>query len=313
MGAVELVISKHKYKLFRNQIIFLVLFYSCERKINMAIIIGSARSDEFGKITGGVAGDQKQKSSTNDTIGEVSMQNFYVHSKGWYILRPKCAEIANKIATNMKIACNNPNIGYDQGNRFGIITYGVNTKTKTECDCSSLVRQCVKEASGIDPGNFSTANEVSVLQATNLFETKKSYTNGTDLYTGDVLVTKTKGHTVIVVDGLARTDTPTICVTPSIQSEKYIYQDIDYSLVFDPTYYSNTYADLKKALGTNTAKLFNHFCIFGMKEGRIASASFNVNKYKSYYADLRSAFGNNLPLYYEHYIKFGYKEKRKCV
>ena len=36
----------------------------------MATIIGSARIDENGKISGGIAGDQKQTSSANDTVGE---------------------------------------------------------------------------------------------------------------------------------------------------------------------------------------------------------------------------------------------------
>lgn len=96
-------------------------------------------------------------------------------------------------------------------------------------------------------------------------------------------------------------------------TQRYTYQGLDYSLVFDPTYYSNTYQDLKNAFGTNATNLFNHFCTYGMKEGRIASASFNVNKYKEYYEDLRNAFGNNLPLYYKHYITYGQNEKRKCV
>lgn len=171
----------------------------------MAVKIGSARIDEKGKASGGEAGDQKQKSSVNDTAGEVSMQDFYVHSKGWYVLRPIEVVIAGKIAANMKTACNNVNLGYDQGNRLGVITYGVATKTKTECDCSSLLRECIKEASGKDPGNFTTANEVSVLKASGLFEEERAYTSGMTLYTGDVLVTKTKGHTAVVVDGAART------------------------------------------------------------------------------------------------------------
>ena len=171
----------------------------------MAVIIGSARIDERGKLSGGQAGDHKQKSSTNDTVGEVSMQNFYVHSKGWYILRPKDANIAKKIASNMKTACNNKNIGYDQMNRLGVMTYGVNSKVKTETDCSTLVRACVKEASGKDPGNFSTLNEADMLEKSGLFEKRIAYTSNTTLYTGDVLVTKTKGHTVIVVEGAKRT------------------------------------------------------------------------------------------------------------
>ena len=97
------------------------------------------------------------------------------------------------------------------------------------------------------------------------------------------------------------------------QISKYTYKNIDYSRVFDPIYYSNTYSDLKAAFGTDSTKLFNHFCNYGMKEGRVASASFNVNKYKSYYSDLQNAFGNDLSLYYKHYVTCGYKENRKCV
>lgn len=100
---------------------------------------------------------------------------------------------------------------------------------------------------------------------------------------------------------------------PTPSAKKYTYQGIDYSLVFNPTYYANKYSDLKKAFGTNTNDLFNHFCTYGMKEGRVACDSFDVKKYKEYYADLRAAFGNNLPAYYKHYVQFGHKEKRKCV
>ena len=169
----------------------------------MNIIIGSARVDERGTYSGGAAGDQKQRTEP-DYTGEVSMQAFYVHKKGWYVIRAKDANIARGIAAAMKQACNNPNIGYDQGGRYGILTYGTNTKVKTEADCSSLVRQCVKEASGKDPGDFTTWNEPSVLNATGLFEPARSYTSTTKLYEGDVLVTKTKGHTVIVTDGYSR-------------------------------------------------------------------------------------------------------------
>ena len=167
----------------------------------MATIIGSARIDERGKATGGKAGDQKQTSSP-DYKGEVSMQNFYVSSKGWYILRAKNPDIASNIALAMTIACNNPNIGYNQARRLDIIKAGTHATSPTSCDCSSLVRQCVRE-SGIEVGNFTTANEVSVLMATGQFD-KLTYKTGTTLYLGDILVTKTKGHTVIVTSGATR-------------------------------------------------------------------------------------------------------------
>lgn len=170
---------------------------------SMSVIIGSARIGENGHATGGKAGDQKQK-KTPDYSGEVSMQEFYIHPKGWNIIRPKSAKIANAEAEAMKRICNNPNIGYDQNGRYGVVNQGSRTKTKTEADCSSSVRECVKEASGKDPGDFTTANAVQVLESTGLFEPVKAYKSGMTLYTGDILCTKTKGHIVIVVDGAER-------------------------------------------------------------------------------------------------------------
>ena len=168
----------------------------------MKIIIGSARIDENGKAIGGKAGDQKQK-STPDYVGEVSLQIFYVSTKGWFILRAKDADIAEKIAEAMSRACNNKNVGYRQDRRLDIMRDGTDAKEPTSCDCSSLVRQCVKEASGKDAGNFTTANECGALMATGLFD-KSEYRQGMSLFTGDILVTKTRGHTVIVTSGTAR-------------------------------------------------------------------------------------------------------------
>lgn len=164
----------------------------------MTIKVGSARHDEHGRYSGGAAGDQ--------TGTEVSTQAMYTHSKGWYVFRPKTAANAKKIAERMKTACANSHIGYDQNNRLAIVTAGIDTTKDTECDCSSLVRTCVKEATGKDPGNFTTATEATMLAATGLFQTKFAYVSqsATPVYNGDVLVTKTKGHTVIVVSGNAR-------------------------------------------------------------------------------------------------------------
>lgn len=160
------------------------------------LTIGHASKTEHSGITSGVVGDQTGK--------EVCMRSYYMHSKGWYALRPKNIDHANAIAKAMIRACKNDNIGYDQSNRLGIITYGTNSSVKTECDCSSLVRQCVIEGTGKDTGNFTTANEKIMLLATGLFEDAISVTSSTVLYNGDILVTKTKGHTVIVVSGNER-------------------------------------------------------------------------------------------------------------
>lgn len=168
----------------------------------MSIIFGSARIDENGNIAGGAAGDQ--------TGNEVSTQGYYMHSQGWYCLRPKSVGIANKIANAMKQACDNNNIGYDQNQRNTVITqlkaYGSlgAIKTKCEADCSSLMRACVLQASGKDVGDIYTGNLASALEASGLFEKRFSVSNEGQLYNGDVLVTKTKGHTVIVVSGRPR-------------------------------------------------------------------------------------------------------------
>lgn len=160
----------------------------------MAVIIGSARHDEHGNCySGGKAGDQ--------TGQEVSTQKFYNHSKGWNVLRAKDNKVAEKLAEAMKIACGNKNIGYDQLERYGVIKHGINTKVKTECDCSSLVRACIIYASGKDVGDFNTSNERSVILKSGLFDDMGSYHAGFVLRNGDILVTRTKGHTAIVVSG----------------------------------------------------------------------------------------------------------------
>lgn len=160
-------------------------------------MIGSARKDSRGKYSGDTAGDQLQK-STPDYSGEVSQQTFYRHSKGWDVLRLEDKGERSLLAKKMRIACDNENVGYDQGGRYAILKNGVNSTTKTECDCSSLVRQCVREATGVDVGDFSTENEKSVLLKSGLFYYVGAYTDGMALCTGDVLVTRTKGHTAIV-------------------------------------------------------------------------------------------------------------------
>jgi GH24 family phage-related lysozyme (muramidase) len=162
-------------------------------------VIGSARVDEAGKYSGGKRGDQKQTAAP-DYKGEVSRQQFYVHKKGWTVLRPIDPVHARAIAQAMAMACDNPNIGYSQSDRYSILSAGTCTAQPVNCDCSSLVRQCVKEGTGRDPGDFTTANEATRLVATGLF-TRLDYAPGMTLQAGDLIVTRTKGHTCIVIEG----------------------------------------------------------------------------------------------------------------
>ena len=159
--------------------------------------VGSARIDENGNAVHGRAGDQTGK--------EVAIEPYYNHRLGWYMLRAKDSDKARKIGLAMTEACLNDNIGYDQSGRYDVIEclkiYGRLAKINkpTETDCSSLVRACCIQA-GINVGDFNTASEVAVLEKTGAFNKAIAVTPNTKLQVGDILVTRTKGHTVIVTE-----------------------------------------------------------------------------------------------------------------
>lgn len=176
----------------------------------MSVLIGSARINENGGINGGTAGDQ--------TGREVSTQAWYLHSKGWIVIRAKDSAVREKIAKNMQSICDNNNIGYCQAHR-GTLTaaakpYGYDAAKvdkKVEVDCSEAVRNCVLYA-GITVGTFYTASEVSALRNTGKFDvlTDDKHCKSSDyLLRGDILVTKTKGHTVVVLSNGAKASVST--------------------------------------------------------------------------------------------------------
>lgn len=187
----------------------------------MSVYIGSARLDERGKISGGAAGDQTGK--------EVSYQTWYLHSKGWVVLRAKSEDVAKKIAYAMRAACDNNNIGYDQYNRSGLYNAVKNLgfdpakcNIKTETDCSALIRVCVAYASGKTIPDFNTSSELKVLKNTGLFNVytdDKHCKSSANLLPGDILVTKTKGHTVAVIQNPATTNNTTPITPPSSNSD----------------------------------------------------------------------------------------------
>ena len=174
----------------------------------MAVKVGSARIDENGKTHGGKAGDQNGK--------EVSTQAWYRHKKGWRVLRCKSADKADKIARAMQAACDNANIGYDQYQRDTLYNAAkplgfdpARVDTPCETDCSALVRVCCAYA-GIPVDNFRTTNEAGVLLRSGAFtELKESrYTDQSAyLRRGDILVTRTQGHTVVVLSNGSKAET----------------------------------------------------------------------------------------------------------
>ena len=191
----------------------------------MAVIIGSARIDENGRAHGGKSGDNNGR--------ELSTQNWYRHSKGWVLLRPKNPNVAALIASNMRAACANQRIGYDQYQRDTLYAVAkplgfdvAKVAVKCETDCSALVRVCVCYALGKAIPNFRTTNQATVLMATGQFFklTDNKYTRYSDyLRVGDILVTKSQGHTVVVLSDGSKAEatiTPTVPVPAPLDPEK---------------------------------------------------------------------------------------------
>lgn len=178
---------------------------------------------------------------------------------------------------------------------------GVKSSDFAMCNCTAMGTK----ASILIEYGFMTNKYEEELMKTDRFclECAEETAHGICDYLG--VVYKTGSSTVV---------TPIIPTNTSTSSStSFVHNGIDYSLVFNPTYYANKYSDLKKAFGTDSKKLFSHFCQYGMKEGRNGSATFNVQAYKNRYADLQKAFGNNLTEYYKHWIQYGHKEGRRAT
>lgn len=185
----------------------------------MSVKVGSARSSYGNTKRGDQAGGK-----------EVSTQPWYKHTKGWRVFRAKNAAIREKLGLAMEHACKNDHIGYSQEDRSSLYnavkdlyfdpllcTKDVNT------DCSALVRVCCAFA-GIKLKDFTTSSEPGVLAACGYFEelTLSKYREQDDwLMRGDILVTKTKGHTVIVLTNGSKAEKNEIGTTLIVTNGKW--------------------------------------------------------------------------------------------
>lgn len=186
------------------------------------VYVGGASIDENGRAMGGKAGNQ--------TGRELRKQAWYLHSKGWRVFRAKDAASGKKIADDMRMAIANANIGYDQAERNTLYKYAKEvgfdcSKVKTPCetDCSALVRVCCAYAGITElPADFRTDNEPVYLIRTGEFVemTGEKYTKESAyLREGDILVTATKGHTVVVLNNGDKAETSNAQVSaPAIQA-----------------------------------------------------------------------------------------------
>lgn len=177
----------------------------------MAVMFSGASIDERGKISGGVAGDQTGK--------EVRTTSAYNHKLGWRIFRHPNANTAKWIGLNAKAMADNNNFGYDQGQRTTGYTAcknagwePKNVKSPCELDCSELVRTAIACALEKDVPDFNTSSEPNVLLNLGFKEVTNWSLNNLQL--GDIVCTKTKGHTEVVSSGATVTPTPTPAPTP---------------------------------------------------------------------------------------------------
>lgn len=184
------------------------------------LMIGHANGDEKGGASGGAAGDQ--------TGREVCTQKWYSSGNGWnYVLRPKSAEIAEKMAAACEWICASNLVGYDQSQRNTLYNEleklnwdYTKLTTKCETDCSAFMGTCAKIAgSNVERvyGNCCyTGNQVDLFMKTGDFiklTDPKYLTQSTYLQRGDVLVRHNSvtngGHTAMVLgwkdDGVATT------------------------------------------------------------------------------------------------------------
>lgn len=174
----------------------------------MAVRVGSARSS-FGNTSPGDQAGGK----------EVSTQDWYLHSKGWYVYRARDPEEREKIALAMEKACENNDIGYSQPTRDmlwnDVKASGYDpskTTKKVNTDCSALVRVCCAYA-GIVLNDFITSTEGTRLLNSGKFDRlsdDKHCKRSDYLRRGDILCTRTKGHTVVVLTDGRKAEYPAI-------------------------------------------------------------------------------------------------------
>lgn len=167
----------------------------------MAVLIGGASINEFGTLEGGKPGDQTGK--------EVYVQDWYLHSKGWVVIRAKNPTMRLKIAQDIRWGCANEWVGYSYWDHCYTLyneaaKYNFDySKVKTPCEtnCAKFVLGACKYA-GSKVKDFNTGNEVAMFKETgefDIFMDEKHCKSDKWLMEGDILVTASKGHTVVVL------------------------------------------------------------------------------------------------------------------
>ena len=80
--------------------------------------------------------------------------------------------------------------------------------------------------------------------------------------------------------------------------------------LFDLNYYIARNPELVARLGNSYRALFDHFCRYGIFEGRTCTADFDPSAYVSAYPDAKAAAGGDILKAYQHYATVGIAENR---
>ena len=172
------------------------------------VYIGGASIDERGKASGGQAGNQSGR--------ELRKQPYYDHDKKWYVFRARNPAVREDIAVAMENSIANRNIGYDQlqnktlWNQIKDKGYDpARATTPCETDCARLVRVCVAygfNENGLDASavpDWYTGTLPTLIMGLGefvKFTDNAHCKGGRMLARGDILCTRSKGHTVVVLN-----------------------------------------------------------------------------------------------------------------
>lgn len=83
------------------------------------------------------------------------------------------------------------------------------------------------------------------------------------------------------------------------------------SALFTPAYYLATQPDVRAAVEAGAITAFDHFILFGAKEGRSPAPLFNVDFYLSHNPDVQTAVNAGVISAVEHLIRYGSGESRQ--
>ena len=90
----------------------------------------------------------------------------------------------------------------------------------------------------------------------------------------------------------------------------FYHNGVDYSFVFDPSYYGEMYPEIGAECNYEGSKLFRHFIEYGMNHCLRGRKEFDVAVYIANNPDL--SFGDRWSEYYTHYCSIGRLEDRTC-